>query len=293
MTRMPDFIIIGAMKCATTTLHEQLAQQPGIFMTEPKEPYFFSNDDVWAKGQEWYAGLYDSAALGDICGESSTHYTKLPTYPQTILRMLTHVPEAKLIYVIRHPIDRLISHYIHDWSERIIDEPIDEAIANRPELISYSKYAMQIRPFLENYGDDNVLLVFFEHLLLEPQQELERIARFIGYSDRPVWHRDSAANVSSKRMQRSLFRDAIVWNPFSTWLRRRLVPQATRDWVKGFWQMKKRPQLGERMRNELENIFDEDLSRLSLWVDADLSCRTFAQVAKATMPNWEISSLES
>jgi hypothetical protein len=286
MTKMPDFIIIGAMKCATSTLHEQLAQQPGIFMTEPKEPFFFSNDEVWEKGLNWYASLYHEAGEHDLCGESSTHYTKLPTYPKTIGRMHTHAPDAKLIYVIRHPIDRLISHYIHDWSEKIINSPIDEAIATHPDLAAYSMYAMQIRPFLETYGPTAVLLVFFEHLLADSQKELERIAQFLGYADKMWWHNNDASNVSTKRMRRSPCRDAIVWNPISTWLRRNLIPQSMRDWVKGFWQMKHRPVLKDQQRQELEHLFDEDLAQLSQWINIDLSCRTFKHVAKVSMPNW-------
>jgi hypothetical protein len=286
MSRLPDFIIIGAMKCATSTLHDQLSNQSGIFMTEPKEPYFFSNDDVWEKGLDWYSSLYNDARENDICGESSTHYTKLPTYPRTIERMRAHLPCAKLIYVIRHPFDRLISHYIHDWSEKIIDTPIDDAVKSHSNLIDYSKYAMQIHPFLETYGADNILLVFFEHLLSQPQDEIERIARFIGYPDRPQWLSGSASNVSSRRLKSSPLRDAIVWNPVSTWLRRRFVPKSTREWIKGFWQMKQRPQLSRQTSDMLESVFDRDLYLLGKWIGTDLTCQTFKQVAKTSMPNW-------
>ncbi len=81
MSRLPDFIIIGAMKSATTTLHGLLASQPGVFMSTPKEPCFFSDDEVWARGVGWYASLFEAAPAGALLGESSTHYTKLPTYP--------------------------------------------------------------------------------------------------------------------------------------------------------------------------------------------------------------------
>ncbi len=79
-TRLPDFIIIGAMKSATSTLHNQLSAQPGIFMSTPKEPNFFSDDDIYNQGLSWYSGLFSDANARDICGESSTHYTKLPDY---------------------------------------------------------------------------------------------------------------------------------------------------------------------------------------------------------------------
>ena len=115
--RLPDFIIIGAMKSATSTLHNQLSAQPGIFMSTPKEPNFFSDDEIYSRGLSWYKGLFSDAKPDDICGESSTHYTKLPDYPDTIARLKSAVPQPKLIYVMRHPIDRLVSHYIHQWSE--------------------------------------------------------------------------------------------------------------------------------------------------------------------------------
>ena len=140
MNRTPDFIVIGAMKSATTTLHDQLAQQPGVFMSEPKEPNFFSNDEQYARGMAWYHGLFKDAAPDDLCGESSTHYTKLPTYPHTVERLKEAVPDAKLIYVMRHPIDRLISQYIHEWSEGVIRVPIDKALDSPPATWSTIAY---------------------------------------------------------------------------------------------------------------------------------------------------------
>jgi len=286
MKKMPDFIIIGAMKCATSTLHDQLSKQSGIFMTVPKEPFFFSNDEVWAKGGNWYSGLFRAALENDLCGESSTHYTKLPTYPMTVSRMRTMVPHAKLIYIIRHPIDRLISHYIHLWTEKETNLPIDSAIQSCSELIEYSKYAMQIRPFLETYGTANLLLVFFEHLLSDPQRELSRICHFIGYKGTPQWKSLDASNVSSQRLRKSRLRDLLVWNPVSNWFRRAFVPQSLRDRVKGIWQMKQRPEICEKRYLELELIFNNDLNELSRWIDKDLSCQTFKAVAKSSMPEW-------
>ena len=102
----PDFVVIGAMKSATTTLHEQLARQPGVFMTRPKEPSFFSDDTVYARGWGWYGAHFRAARDGDLRGESSTHYSKLPTYPRTVERMARDLPHVKLIYLMRQPIDR-------------------------------------------------------------------------------------------------------------------------------------------------------------------------------------------
>lgn len=68
MTRLPDFIIIGAMKCATSTLHDQLARQPGLFMSTPKEPNFFSDDEQWGRGLDWYGSLFEAVPGDTLCG---------------------------------------------------------------------------------------------------------------------------------------------------------------------------------------------------------------------------------
>ena len=93
--RLPDFLIIGAMKSGTSTLQAQLAVQPGLFMTTPKEPNFFSDDDIYAKGIDWYRSLFDAAAAGDLKGEASTHYTKLPDYPDTVTRLAASFARAR------------------------------------------------------------------------------------------------------------------------------------------------------------------------------------------------------
>ena len=103
----PDFMIIGAMKSATSTLHEQLAATPGFFMSRPKEPNFFSDDSQWSRGLDWYAGLFATAPPGALRGESSTHYTKLPTHPHTLERLAASVRTRRFVYVMRHPVDRL------------------------------------------------------------------------------------------------------------------------------------------------------------------------------------------
>ena len=153
MKRGPDFIVIGAMKCATSTLHEQLARQTGVFMTTPKEPNFFSDDEQHERGAEWYAHLFADADDDALAGESSTHYTKLPTYPGTIDRMAeTLTDRVKFIYVMRHPFDRMLSHYVHEWTQAVISCPLDDAVDEHPELIAYSRYAMQLKPYIARFG---------------------------------------------------------------------------------------------------------------------------------------------
>jgi hypothetical protein len=287
MSKLPEFIIIGAMKSATSTLHEQLAMQPGIFMCSPKEPNFFSDEPQYAKGIPWYASLFNDAAVGDLCGESSTHYTKLPTYPKTVTRIFEHLPDAKMIYVMRHPIDRLVSQYIHQWTEREISIDINQAIETNPELIAYSQYTQQLEPYFASFGRERILPIFFERLLRESQDELTRVCQFIGYEGKPVWDNElDAQNVSSQRMQKNSLRDFVVEFPGLKTIRKNLIPQSWRDRVKTMWTMQQKPQLNPEQIAYLTDLFDRDLAILGSWLGTELDCDRYKQIVRSRSFNW-------
>ena len=288
----PDFVIIGAMKSATSSLQEQLDQLPGIFTTEPKEPNFFSNDEIYAKGFDWYSGLYNSAGESDIKGEASTHYAKLPRYPETVGRLKRYAPSVKLIYVMRHPIDRLVSHYIHNWSMGFVPRKkgIEEALKDYENFVSYSQYALQLAPWFEAFGRESVLPVFFDRLLEKPQEELERICKFIDYSGRAVWQEDSSpSNVSSQRLRKFPMYELLVESRILSWARHNFIPQSFRDNVKSKLQLSSRPQLTEVTMEKLEKVFDEDLKTLGGWLGAELNCRNFRQRTAAERLDWDKS----
>jgi hypothetical protein len=288
--RKPNFIVIGAMKSATSSLHVQLESQPGVFMSEPKEPNFFSDDDQYRRGVDSYLSLFANAREGDLCGESSTHYTKLPDYPETIPRMKALLPDVKLVYVMRHPIDRLVSHYIHQWTQNVIRCDINDALDRYPELINYSRYSYQLEPYFEAYGKRSVLPVFFGAVKQHPQTELERIARFIGYRGTVSWKDDlGAQNVSTERIRRFRGYRLIVDSPPLVFLRRCLVPQSLRDMVKARLRMKQRPALEDSNVARLESIFDKDLEVLSKWLNVQLDCNNFDDKTSGGHLEWATS----
>ena len=260
----PDFLIIGAMKCGTTSLQAQLAAQPGVFMTTPKEPNFFSDDPIYAKGPEWYAALYDRADPDDLKGEASTHYTKRPTWPDTVARLKAVQPDPRLIYMIRNPIERCVSHYIHDWSEGRISQDLDTAIAEVPEIIAYSRYAMQIAPYLEAFGPERILLTSLEAFKRDGAGELARIGAFIGMKEPAKWQDEiEAQNVSAERVRRMPLQGLILDNPVAQVLRRTLVPKSIRARIRKARTMDKRPALGDAARARLEAAFLEGRAALA------------------------------
>jgi hypothetical protein len=256
---LPDFVIIGAMKCGTSTLHAQLAEHPQFFMSEPKEPNFFSNDEIYARGEAWYRGLFADAPAGSIKGEASTHYTKLPTYPKTIDRLAALIPDAKFIYVTRDPVERLISHYIHEWTQGVITCGIEEAVEKHPELVAYSRYGYQLRPWIERFGRERILHVEFEQMTAEPEATLKRVAAFLGAAGDVAWRHDmEARNISAERIRTFPLKSLVVDNPVATMLRRTLVPRSLRDRVKAKLQMRERPALSDETIRRLRDSFAED-----------------------------------
>ena len=284
---LPDFVILGAMKCATSTLHDQLARQPGIFMSTPKEPNFFSDDDVFARGQDWYESLFAVRGSAELAGESSTHYSKLPTHPNTLERLAPVLPNARFVYVMRHPVDRLVSQYVHEWTMNTVDGSLDDIAATHPGLVDYSCYSRQLEPWLRHYGPDRILPVFFDRLTAEPQATLEEVCAFLGYSGQPKWQTEvPAQNVSKERLRRSAVLNVLVWNPVATWIRRTFVPSALRDRVKSRYQMRERPTISGLVRANLEQCFDEDLARLGSWLGRDLRCANWRTVALQPAPGF-------
>ena len=260
----PDFMIIGAMKCGTSTLAAQLACQQNVFMTTPKEPNFFSDDDVYALGADWYAHLYAEAKPGDMTGEASTHYTKLPTYPQTIARMQATLPTPpRLIYMIRNPLERAVSHYIHEWTEaRMGADPLVE-FARHSEMCDYGRYAMQISPFVEAFGVERIHLTSLEQIKSDPDGEFLKIGAFLGLPKGYAWQHDlGAQNVSSERARRIPFQNLLIDNPVAKTLRQVLVPKSLRTAIRNKLTMQDRPTLPDHLKTELQASFLEDRAAL-------------------------------
>ena len=269
----PDFIVIGAMKCGTTTLATQLGAQKGMFITEPKEPNYFSDNHIFARGPAWYASLFEAARPGDLRGEASTHYTKLPDLPQTLPRMKAALSEVRLVYIIRNPMARLVSHYIHEWSQGILTGPLDADMIDRyTPLVNYGRYGMQIAPYLEAYGADAVLLTSLERLKRDEDVELARIAAHIGHEGPVSWQPDLAeTNVSAERIRKLPLHGLLVDNPIATALRRHLVPRSVRARVREARRMKDRPAIPDEARDGLLRQFAEDRALLAQTFPGDPS----------------------
>lgn len=262
--RRPDFLIIGAMKSGTTTLAAQLGEQDGIFMTVPKEPNFFSDDEIFARGHAWYSSLFKEASPKDIKGEASTHYTKLPTYPKTVTRALEVLETPRIVYLIRNPVERAISHFIHEWSLGKMSDNMEAEFLCNPEIVEYGRYAMQIQPWIEAFGEKAIHLTSLEALQENPQGVLSEVAAFIGYDRDTRWVEGrTRENASVERYRKFPLHELLIANPVAVGLRRALVPKSLRDRVRLARQMHDRPELPDIVRAKMEATFAEDYIALA------------------------------
>jgi hypothetical protein len=189
---------------------------------------------------------------------------------------------------MRHPVDRLVSHYVHERTVGRINEGLEEAVERYPELVDYGRYGMQLIPYLETFGPDRVLPVFFRRLVGSPQAELERICRFLGYSNRPVWDVSlRPQNVGSERLRNSALRNVLVQAPVLTPIRQRLIPRAWTEPIKALWRSGDRPpEIPAGLAARLEPVFDDDLRRLGEWLGVRLTCATFRQKTLSRPLEW-------
>jgi len=177
---LPTFILVGAMKCGTTSLHQYLGAHPQVCVSDPKEPDFFLQRTE--KGLDWYRQCFSGEA--QEYGEASTNYTKYPTFQGVPARMHEVLPEAKLLYLVRDPIERALSHYAHNRVAGREARPVDEAFrpATESHYLQTSRYHAQVSRYLDHYPREQLLVVEAERLRNERMEVLREIFAFLGVS---------------------------------------------------------------------------------------------------------------
>jgi hypothetical protein len=176
----PNFLIVGAMKGGTTSLYHYLRSHPQIFMPTVKELDFFVKELNWSRGLSWYRRHFqglDSSVVA--AGEASTNYTKYPRYQGVPARIASTFPTARLIYVIRHPIERMRSHYQHSVAVGLERKPIEEALLTEPSYLNCSKYGSQIQQYVEYFPLNQLLIVTSEALRDQREETMRRLYRFL------------------------------------------------------------------------------------------------------------------
>jgi hypothetical protein len=178
---LPNLIVIGAAKCGTTSLHEYLDEHPEVSMTREKELHFFVDRKNWGRGLEWYESQFDDAV--PVRGESSPGYSAFPLYRGVPERMAQTVPDAKLVYLVRDPVERIVSHYTHrtvNWPEM---GTLEEALSDphvREWLVTPSHYWLQLEQYLAHFPAEQILVLDSDELRGSREEVLARVFAFVG-----------------------------------------------------------------------------------------------------------------
>ena len=185
-TSLPNFIIIGAAKSATTTLTTILPRHPDIFISKPKEPKFFGR--YHSKGWDWYASRFKDGSLLALRGEASTLYaSRMKSFRRAPELMRRCLPHLKLIYIVRHPLDRIVSQWRHYRGRRPdcadFRDLMDDRTLRRL-VVGCSLYYRHLSSFREHFPDEQIHCMTFEDLLDDPDRSLRQMLRFLGVKPR-------------------------------------------------------------------------------------------------------------
>jgi hypothetical protein len=179
---LPNLIIIGGLKCGTTSIHHYLGLHPEIQMSKPKELNFFVEELNWDLGLDWYASRFDDRFK--VRGESSPHYTNQPRFGGVAARIREHCPDARLIYMVRDPIKRILSHWVHatgaGYETRELVPTLSEPDSS---YIHRSMYWMQLQPYLELFDRSQIEIITQEELQSEREETMRKAFRFAGVDE--------------------------------------------------------------------------------------------------------------
>lgn len=282
--RLPDFLVIGAPRSGTTTLHRYLDAHPQVFMAPQKEVHFF--DRHHTRGVDWYRRQFAGATPDQTVGEAS------PTYladPDARSRMAALVPDAKLVCVLRNPVDRAYSNYWYllrgmgaipgehapTFRELVRAElhptaPVSDvarAWTERQSVLDVGRYAAQLRALTDLYPRKAVLVLLLEDLRTDPGTAYGSVCRHIGVDDTVLpqevggtFNRASRARFPTLRR---LMLRAKLWRRLPSGL-----AHALDRWNE---QPEPYPPMDPDLRRELLTLYREDNIVLADWLDRDLS----------------------
>jgi hypothetical protein len=293
---MPNFLVIGAARSGTTSLHQYMGSHPEIYMSPVKEPNFFAHDGerfefvTFAPGwkvsarlsivdERKYRALFEGAKGEKAIGEASPSYMRCHGAADRIQRA---IPAARLIAILRHPAERAYANYLgrqRDGTERNLDphDAIGGALHGRGPrwrsdiYIDLGFYHARLRPFYERFDRDRIRICLFEDFVQDTQAVLSDLFSFLGVD--PGFVADtSVVHNASGWIENPLLR--LAWTN-SRMFRARIGPRLPRAVTRAGWNLVQanlsRPPLPSDLRAAMTERYRPDILQLERLIDRDLS----------------------
>lgn len=194
MKFMLDFIIIGAHRCGTTWLHENLSQHSEVFMPRQKELHFFDREDNFCQGLAYYSRYFTSVTNNLLIGEATPNYFATENVPKRIHR---YFPNTKLILMLRHPIDRLYSAYKLNCGNNNVIETFESFIKRKQIMVEEGLYYKHLLEYLEYYTMDDIHISFYAELRKNSANVYRNILEYLDINNTMFLPRTVSAQVNS------------------------------------------------------------------------------------------------
>jgi hypothetical protein len=184
---LPNFLIVGAQKAGTTSLWHYLRSHEDVFLPDNKEPGYFAEEFGWNNGNRWYERFFTGAEECHAIGEASTFYTMYPYFKGVPKRIASVLPDVRIIYMMRDPIERMRSCYVQLLTDGQERRPMKEALFLDPGYVYLSRYAMQIGQYFDYFPESQILLMTAEDLRFRRAESIRRVLSFLNVSeDAPI-----------------------------------------------------------------------------------------------------------
>jgi hypothetical protein len=269
--RLPDWVVVGAMKSGTTSVAFWLDAHPEAWLVPNKEVNFFDRDATYAQGVDWYRERFADAPPGVAVGEATPSYLFVPEAPA---RMAALLPGARLIACLRDPVDRAYSHYWHNRHRGHETRSFADAVAaemadprwTTPGYLMRGRYLPQLERLVEHYDRSAVLVVLTDDLEGDPTGTFAAVCRHVGIDDTvPPPAGGEPANRYREHRAERLYR-AMFTHRLWRWLPRPLRPRVAAALTRpGAY-----PPLPEQQRLALREWFADHDAGLAAWLGREL-----------------------
>jgi hypothetical protein len=267
------FFIIGAMKAGTTSLYKYLADHPHVYASPRKEPRVFREYDDPVSLRRHFDALFEGRRAQGWCFEASTAYTKYPRIAGIPKRLHSVVPDARFVYLVRNPVMRAWSHYVHNLAFGRDTRPFSVAVSKEPHYLDVSRYHLQLTQYLEVFPRDQILVQVFEEMVKDPAATVRSVCEFLEIDASYTPPRSNIAfNASTSklaaarplRMARRLGTDRLLPWRLRNWLKTQgaPLPAASSGLTPDL-----RAQIAASLRQDTEAFFELIGRRIPSWLD--------------------------
>jgi hypothetical protein len=270
---LPNFLIVGAPKCGTTSLYQYLRQHPDVYMSPLKEPRYFPCFGVLPgerveRNRAEYERLFDGAKAERAIGEASPNYLHAPEAPE---RIAAELPNVKVIVSLRNPADRAYSSYLGRVRRGVEKRPIEAALQPGNYYFDTSLYHDALARYFATFGNSRVKVVLFDDLARDTAAALRDLCAFLDIAPNAAIDTQARHNVGLMPKWPALDRIAV----HAATAARDLLPVSMRGTglatrLRRLW-LRPPPPLPAALRASLLHAFEPDIRRTGKLIGRDLS----------------------